>query len=68
MIYQKIKDYQFLYQENKNYQQIERIKKEEKELLKLHNQKYLKRKKEEYISFFKSILALINCLSIFSAN
>ena len=51
-IYQKIKDYQFLYQENKNYQQIERIKKEEKELLKLHNQKYLKRKKEEYTNFF----------------
>ena len=52
-LYQKLKEDQFLYQGNPSYQKVEKIIKEEKDLLKLHNQKYLKRKKEEYISFFK---------------
>lgn len=52
-LYQKLKEDQFLYQENPDYQKVEKIKTEEKDLLKLHNQKYLKRKNEEYISFFK---------------
>ena len=52
-LYQKLKEDQFLYQGNSSYQRIEKIKEEEKELLKLHHQKYLKRKRLEYASFFK---------------
>mgnify|MGYP004471740333 FL=1 len=39
-LYQKLKEDQFLYQGNPSYQTVEKIKKEEKDLLKLHNQKY----------------------------
>lgn len=52
-LYQKLKEDQFLYQGNSSYQRIEKIKEEEKDLLKLHHQKYLKRKRLEYTSFFK---------------
>lgn len=52
-LYQKLKEDQFLYQGNSSYQRIEKIKEEEKDLLKLHHQKYLKRKRLEYASFFK---------------
>lgn len=52
-LYQKLKEDQFLYQDNIYYQRIEKIKKEEVDLLKLHNQKYLKRKRIEYSSFFE---------------
>ena len=37
-LYQKLKEDQFLYQGNSSYQRIEKIKEEEKELLKLHHQ------------------------------
>jgi len=54
-LYQELEQNTFLYQNNPIYQKIMDIKKNKKELIKLHNQKYLKDQSQKYQSFFDAL-------------
>ena len=54
-LYQALEAESFLYQNHPSYHKIKKIKEESISLLKLHNLKYLKRKRVEYQDFFQEI-------------
>lgn len=54
-LYDILKREQFLYQGHKSYQKIMNIKKNQTKLIRLHNQKYLKKTLMQYESFFDKL-------------